>query len=128
MSTIETRTFTGRDLKPCAPWAVKAVKSGSPANITISWTRRTRIGGEWKDGTGTVPLAEAAEAYEDDILDAPGGAVKRTLTSGGPSVIYANADILTDFGAVPPELSVVVSQISAVIGRGFPRAVTLEIS
>ena len=93
----------------------------------LTWARRTRIGGEWKDGTGTVPLAEAAEAYEVDILDAPGGAVKRTLTAANPSVIYANADILADFGAVPASLSVVVYQLSAVIGRGFPRAATLEI-
>jgi hypothetical protein len=90
--------------------------------------RRTRIGGEWKDGTGTVPLAEGAEAYEVDILDAPGGQVLRTLASTSPSVTYANADILGDFGAVPPALSVVVYQLSAVIGRGFPRAVTLGVS
>ena len=74
-----------------------------------------------------MPLAEGLEAYEVDILGGPGGAVKRTLSSTSPSVTYANADILADFGAVPPELSVVVYQLSAVIGRGFPRAVTLEI-
>ena len=124
---IQPRIHTGRDLKPYAPWAVKAAKSGSPTNITISWTRRTRIGGEWKDGAGTVPLAEAAEAYEVDILSGPGGAVKRTLASTSPQVTYAAADIASDFGAAPANLSVVVYQISAVIGRGFPRAVTVEI-
>jgi hypothetical protein len=124
---IQPRVLTGRDLKPYAPWAVKAAKSGSPTNIVLSWARRTRIGGEWKDGTGTVPLAEGAEAYEVDILGAPGGAVLRTLASSVPSATYANADILADFGTVPASLSVVVYQLSAVIGRGFPRAVTLEI-
>jgi hypothetical protein len=124
---IHIAIHTSRDLKPYAPWAVKAAKSGSPTNITISWTRRTRIGGEWKDGTGTVPLAEGLEAYEVDILSGPGGAVLRTLTSTSPSATYANADILVDSGTVPASLSVVVYQISAVIGRGFPRAVTLEI-
>jgi hypothetical protein len=53
--------------------------------------------------------------------------VKRTLASTTASATYPNADILADFGAVPPALSVVVYQLSAVIGRGFPRAVTLEI-
>jgi hypothetical protein len=94
---------------------------------SFTWARRTRIGGEWKDGAGTVPLAEASEAYEVDILDGPGGAVKRTLASGVPSATYANADILADFGTMPLQLPVVVYQLSAVIGRGFPRAVTLEI-
>lgn len=121
------QSHSGRDLKPYAPWNVRAVKTGSPANITLSWIRRTRIGGELKDGTGVVPLGEASEAYEVDILDGPGGAVKRTLTSASPSVVYANADILADFGAVPASLSVAVHQLSAVAGRGFPRAVTLEI-
>jgi hypothetical protein len=121
------QSHSGRDLKPYAPWNVRAVKTGSPTNITLSWIRRTRIGGELKDGTGVVPLGEASEAYEVDILDGPGGAVKRTLTSASPSVVYANADILADFGAVPASLLVAVHQLSAVAGRGFPRAVTLEI-
>lgn len=121
------QSHSGRDLKPYAPWDVRAVKTGSPTNITLSWARRTRIGGELKDGTGVVPLGEASESYEVDILDGPGGAVKRTLTSATPSVVYANAEILADFGAVPTALYVVVYQLSAVAGRGFPRAVTLEI-
>lgn len=101
--------------------------SGSPADISLSWVRRTRIGGELKDGTGLVPLGETSEAYEIDILSAPGGVVKRTLTATSPSVVYANADILADFGAVPAVVSVAVHQMSAVAGRGFPRTVTLEI-
>jgi hypothetical protein len=124
---VQLRVLTGRDLKPYAPWAIKAAKSGSPTNITISWTRRTRIGGEWKDGTGTVPLAEGLEAYEVDILSGPSGVVKRTLASTSAQVTYAAADIASDFGAAPASLSVVVYQLSAVIGRGFPRAVTVEV-
>ena len=76
-----TQSHTGRDLKPYAPWNVQAALTGSPADISLSWVRRTRIGGELKDGTGTVPLGEASEAYEVDILDGPGGAVLRTLAS-----------------------------------------------
>ncbi|MCV0351592.1 MAG: phage tail protein [Nitratireductor sp.] len=121
-------SHTGRDLKPYAPWNVQAALTGSPANISLSWVRRTRIGGELKDGTGLVPLGETSEAYEIDILSTPGGAVKRTLTSTSPSVVYANADILADFGVVPSSLTVAVYQVSAVAGRGFPRTVTLEIN
>ena len=101
--------------------------SGIPADISLSWVRRTRIGGELKDGSGVVPLGEVSEAYEVDILDSPGGVVKRTLASTSPSIVYANADILADFGAVPSALSIAVYQLSATVGRGFPRAVTLEI-
>ena len=41
---IQPRVLTGRDLKPYAPWAIKAAKSGSPANTVLSWVRRTRLG------------------------------------------------------------------------------------
>jgi len=122
------QAHTGRDLMPLAPVHVTATLAGSPTNITLAWVRRTRIGGELKDGTGVVPLGEATEAYEVDILDGPGGAVLRTLGSTGPSVVYANAAILADFGAVPSTLTVAVHQLSAVAGRGFARIVTLPIS
>jgi hypothetical protein len=112
---------------PYAPVHVRAERAGDPADIVLSWVRRTRIGGEFKDGTGTVPLAEALEAYEVDILGAPAGAVVRTLSATTPAVVYANADIVADFGGVPMTLSVAVYQLSAVIGRGVGRAVTLEI-
>jgi hypothetical protein len=120
------QAHSGRDLLPLAPIHVTATLTGSPEDITLAWARRTRIGGELKDGTGTVPLGEASEAYEVDILDGPGGAVVRTFSAMSPSVVYANADIVADFGAVPASLTVAVHQLSAVIGRGFARLVTLE--
>jgi hypothetical protein len=123
---VHTRIHTGRDLKPYAPWDVRAALSGG--DIVLTWQRRTRIGGEWKDGTGQVPLAEASLAFEVDILSGPGGAVKRTLAVTAAQATYAAAAIATDFGTTPASLSVVVYQLSAVVGRGFPRAVTLEIA
>lgn len=121
-----TAIHTGRDLKPYAPWDVRAGKTGSPANILLTWVRRTRLAGSLRDGTSEVPLGEVSEAYEVDILAAPGGAVKRTLASSTPAVTYLHADILTDFGVVPATLPVAVYQLGA-FGRGFPRAVTLEV-
>ena len=41
-------------------------------NVTLSWQRRTRVGGELIDGSGEVPLAEDSEEYELEILDGPG--------------------------------------------------------
>jgi hypothetical protein len=123
---IYPRVHTGRDLKPYAPWAVKATISSG--DIVLTWARRTRIGGEWKDGTGTVPLGEASEAYEVDILAEPGGAVLRTLESASESATYAAADIATDFGTLPATLSLAVYQLSEVAGRGFPRVVTVEVT
>jgi hypothetical protein len=121
-----SRTNTGRDLKPYAVAQPRGVVASG--NINLSWVRRTRLGGDLRDGTGTVPLAEASEAYEVDILDGPGGAVLRTLSATSPAATYLGADITTDFGTMPAQLSVVIYQMSAVIGRGLPRTVTLEIA
>ena len=63
-------------LRPFAPVHVAAKREA--AGIRLAWTRRTRLNGDGWDAID-VPLAEDAESYEIDILDA--GAVRRTLTS-----------------------------------------------
>ncbi|MGK9234767.1 phage tail protein [Inquilinus limosus] len=120
--------LSGNDLRPYAPVHVRAAWSGS--DIAFSWVRRTRLGGELRDGDFPVPLGEAFERYEVDILSAaggtgPSGAVLRTLTTDAPTVLYTAAQIAADFGAAPASLRLVVYQISAAVGRGFGREVTL---
>lgn len=116
----ETLASTMADLRPYAPVHLDAVVDGGN-NIDISWKRRTRVGGELRGGTGTVPLSEDTESYDIDILDQPnpGATVLRTLTSVVNSVQYDNADIVTDFGFVPATIDFVVYQISAQVDRGF---------
>jgi hypothetical protein len=88
-------TPAGRDLMPYAP--VQIAASGSwGSDITLTWQRRTRLGGELIDGGGDVPLAEDSEAYALEILF--GATVVRTvedLTSA--SYVYAAADQASDF-------------------------------
>lgn len=119
-------TNTARDLKPYAPAHV-AVQDDGAGGLDISWTRRTRIGGEsdWLL-SGDVPLSETDEAYSVDVLDAPGGSVLRTLTSSSETVNYAAADITTDFGSLPATIDLVVYQVSTEVGRGFPAAASLS--
>ena len=100
-------------LRPLAPANVKAVRDGS--GVALSWIRRTRIDGDsW---TGEVPLGEDSERYEVDILS--GSTVLRTLSATAPSVLYAAADEMADFGATQTSLSLRVVQLSATVGRGF---------
>jgi hypothetical protein len=106
-------------LKPLAPVHVKAARGGS--GVTLSWVRRTRIDGDsW---VGEVPLGEDSEQYSVDILS--GATVVRTLTAITPSVLYAAADELTDFGTTQTSLSLRVTQLSATVGAGFPATATL---
>ena len=111
-----THAFSGIGLKPYAPAHPRAVRTNSGAgDFTISWIRRTRVGGDNWD-VAEVPLGETDEAYEVEIFD--GDVVKRILTSNTPSVVYSEADQTTDFGAPQTHLSVRIYQMSAVFGRG----------
>ena len=87
-------TPTSTALRPLSPVHLSALRTGG--GVVFSWIRRTRINGDaWEPVD--VPLGEESEAYALDILS--GSTVKRTLTSNAPSVLYAAADELTDFGS-----------------------------
>jgi hypothetical protein len=101
-------------LRPFAPVHLSAARG--PDGVTFTLIRRTRFDGDsWE--TLDVPLGEASERYEIDILD--GDTVKRTLSADAPSLLYANADEVADFGSAQSELSVRACQVSASVGRGY---------
>lgn len=100
-------------LRPFAP--VQARARRGPAGVTLSWTRRTRAGGDSWDLV-EVPLGETSEAYAVEILS--GDAVKRRFTVSAPAVLYASADEIADFGAAQPFLDVRIAQLSAEVGAG----------
>lgn len=91
-------------------------------DLTLTWVRRTRIGGDSWDVV-EVPMGEADESYEIEILDE--GVVKRVLNSTGPAVVYAAAEQVIDFGTPRSAYSVRVYQMSAVVGRGAPLEATV---
>jgi hypothetical protein len=49
-------------------------------DLTITWVRRTRYSGEWRDLVD-VPLNEASEGYEIDVLDGAGQMVRNLVAS-----------------------------------------------
>ncbi len=110
-------TFGGLGLRPLSPVHVRGQRSG--ADLTVSWLRRTRAGGDsWE--TPEVPLGETEERYEVDILD--GATVKRTIAVTAPSAVYSGAQQTADFGSAQGAVAVRVHQMSAAFGRGSARA------
>lgn len=105
---------TGVGLKPFSPYRLR--KSVAAGDITLSWSRRTRLSENWL--LGLEPLGEASEAYQVDIYN--GSAVVRTISSTAPAALYTSAQQIADFGSLQASVSVRVYQISASIGRGFP--------
>lgn len=129
--TTKSLVFRGRSQMPYAPVHLKGARGTAPGHWTVSWVRRARLGGAWKDGLD-VPLGEEREDYEVDILDTSGSpeTVVRTLTStpsangsvvtpAGRTALYSENDQIADFGAAQGSLSVRVYQVSAAVGRGF---------
>jgi len=128
--TFVATTFTpeGAGLRPFSvghveqPWRT----ARNTGDLTIRWTRRSRSLAADTWGAGDVPLAEDSEAYEVEIRD--GGAIKRTLSTTTTSVLYTAAQQTADWGSpLGPgqSLAIRIYQLSALIGRGAGRSVTL---
>lgn len=115
-------TNTGAALRPFSPAHVRGARDPASGDWHLSWVRRARIGGAWRDGAD-VPLEEGEERYEVDILDG-GGGVRRTIATTAPSATYATAEQAADFGAPQTSLHIRVHQVGA-FGRGQPREVSL---
>lgn len=112
-----TFTNTGHSLDCLAPVLLGGGRDAA-GNITINWTRRTRVDGGWRDGVD-APLGETAESYEVDVYASGAYAtLKRTLTSSTPTVAYTAAQQTTDFGGTQATIYVKVYQLSATMGRG----------
>lgn len=108
-------------LMPLSPVHVTAAREGG--GIRVSWVRRTRRDG---DNWGVeVPLGEDSEAYTLDIMS--GASVVRSILCATPSMLYASADELSDFGAPLTTLHGRVSQMSSTVGRGYAREFTLTL-
>jgi hypothetical protein len=128
--TYVAQSFTpvGVGLRPFSvahveqPWR----RPRTPGDLTIRWTRRSRALAADSWGGLEVPLAEEIEAYEVEILD--GATVKRVLSTATTSVVYIGADQTADWGALlgPGDmLDIRIFQLSALVGRGAPKTVTL---
>src|SRR5690606_27363002 len=128
--TYVAQTFTpeGAGLRPFSvahveqPWR----RPRSPGDLTIRWKRRSRTLSADSWGGLEVPLGEELEAYEVEILD--GATVKRVLSTTTSSAVYSSADQTADWGApLGPgdNLTIRIFQLSALVGRGAPKTVTL---
>ncbi len=122
ISTDSNRTFAyqGVNLKPLAPIYLTGAIDPASSDWSLSWIRRTRTGGEWRDNVN-ADLGESSESYQIDIYaDGTYATVKRTLTVAAPSAAYASADQVSDFGGNQATLYLKLYQMSATVGRGYP--------
>ena len=119
--TLTANLLVNDTVKPWSPAHVRGARNGA-GDLTISWVRRTRYGGWWRDLTD-VPLNEETERYEVDVMN--GSTVLRTLAVSAPAAIYTAAQQVADFGSAQASVTVRVVQLSTAIGRGTPALATL---
>lgn len=118
----QTVTYQGLNLKPYAPVHIKGERDGS-GNLVISWVRRARINGEWRDNVD-VPIGEAFEQYEIDIMD--GETVMRTIRiSDATQATYDVAEQTADFGSPQSAVMVHIYQLSEAIYRGSAAVISV---
>jgi len=121
ISTDSNRAFTyaGVNLKPLSPIALTGNRDASN-DWAMTWVRRTRDGGEWRDNVD-ASLGESSEAYQIDVFsDGTYTTVKRTISATSASAAYTSADQTTDFGGNQGTLYLKIYQMSATVGRGYP--------
>lgn len=118
----EAVAFTGLGvaLETFSPVHVSGVRDSG--DLTITWIRRGRLGRELPDNSD-IPLSEASESYEIDVLD--GVTVVRTITAATQSATYTAAQQTSDFGSPQAQVTVRIYQLSATVGRGYPTEATI---
>ena len=124
---MQALTFTtnGRGLMPFAP-AQARMRRESNGDLAIRWLRRDRALSADSWVLAEVPMSEAREAYDLEILNA--GAVVRTVTGlTAPSFLYTAAMQTADFGGTITSVDVRLFQIGA-LGRGVPFTTTLTVT
>jgi len=105
-----TKVFanTGVSAEPYSATDPLAARDGT--NITITWSRRTRLSENWL--AGVVPLGEAAQLWEMDVYtDGTYTTIANTYDSTAASVTFANTGATVYFD---------LYQISERAGRGYP--------
>jgi hypothetical protein len=116
--------FECASLRPLPPAQIAITAPDTAGTYRISWVRRGRIDWQWRDGAD-VPLSEASERYDVEILSASSVVLRTFSGLTSPFVDYSSAQQFVDFAAAPSSVKLRVYQLSATVGRGFPAQVDL---
>lgn len=112
-------TYAGINLKPLSPVYLTGWRNASTNDFYLSWMRRPRLNGEWKDGVDAA-VGESAESYDiefhaNSTYSSP---VRTVLGVSAQEYIYSSAQQTADFGSTQTQLYVSIYQNSPIVGRG----------
>lgn len=116
----DTFTYLGVNLECLSPIGLSGYRN-SAGDWIITWIRRTRVDGEWRDLVD-AGLGETTEQYIVEFYSASDYVTLKhtsaTLTTS--TYTYTSASQITDFTAQQSTLYAKIYQLSAVVGRGYP--------
>ena len=112
----ESIVLTGRALRPPAPVGLSARRLGD-GTVRFGWTRRSRVGWGWLDGTD-APLGEEVERYRITLDPGVGGS--RSAVIGLPGFDYDPAMQAADGATGATTIAVRLVQIGALAETAPP--------
>lgn len=120
VSAIDLQPF-GLNLRPWQPAYLKAVRQ--PNNDWIlTWTERPRTNNDLRDYTEISHDPDYA-GFAYALYS--GSTIKRKGTTTDQTFTYTAAMQVTDFGSVQATLNASVTQMSTLIGGGYPATITV---
>jgi hypothetical protein len=121
--------FIGVGLRPFAPCQLKAVYADDGSDLSLSWIRRDRSPGSDSWDQTEIPMSEASESYDVEILDGSGNVVRTFSSLPSAAATYTAADIATDFpSGLPSPFRFTAYQLSSVFGRGPGKTAAVSFS
>jgi hypothetical protein len=104
----------GNPLKEFAPAQLRAVENTS-GDLVITWARRTRLSGEWRDTVDAfLAVNSKPEAYKVEIYDDTASPqLLRTIETSESSATYTSAQRSSDSSPLPSAIRIRVYQISS---------------
>lgn len=131
-SRNKSKLFTARNMRPLSPVQWRATKAGTgvSSDWTFGFTRRTRVGGAWRDNVDASYVEGGANpggTFEIDIYAYPNAwpeqtasYVKRTLTgikADLSNAVYTVAQQIADFGAATDSVIFKIYERNDLVGR-----------
>jgi hypothetical protein len=120
-------TVDGSEFKPYSVCSVVAERDGGN-DITLTWLRRTRAGGQWTDFIDS-PLSEFDERYRVDMYNPAGDTIMRTSNVTAETATYSAANQTTDGYTPGDPVNIKITQIgkwnSAMDIDGFSEILTV---
>lgn len=115
-----TFQYKGNIFKPYAPCHITAIRNANN-DLIISWTRRTRIGGDWRDNVDIL-LSEDFEKYNIEIINQSTSKTKRIIEiKDTQTATYTAEQQIVDFGSVQSSIKFKIYQLSSIVGAGYEK-------